>query len=129
MSITSAMSLSASGLRAERVRLNAASSNLANAHTTRTEGGGPYRRLDPVLAESEDGGVEVRELREDQSGGQRVYLPDHPDADREGMVRLPNVDPIHEVVNLISAQRGFEANATAFETARTMAERALDLMR
>ncbi|MFX9004137.1 flagellar basal body rod C-terminal domain-containing protein, partial [Acinetobacter baumannii] len=68
-------------------------------------------------------------IAEDQSGGKRVYSPGHPDADQDGFVTLPNVDPIHEVVNLISAQRGYDANATAVETLKTMAGRALDITR
>ena len=72
-------------------------------------------------------GVEVSQVVEDQTPGKKVYNPGHPDADAQGFVTLPNVNPIHEVVNLMSASRGFEANATAVETLKTMAQRALDI--
>jgi len=132
MSIFNSMNISASGLSAERVRVNAAASNLANANTTRTAQGGPYQRIDPILqsVDDDDGaGVKVAGLQQDTSGGRPMYMPDHPDADADGMVMMPNVDPINEVVNLVSAQRGFEANATAFETAKTLIDRALELIR
>lgn len=134
MNLFSSMNVSASGLTAQRVRVNLAASNIANAETTRGPDGKPYARLDPVLQdaplddESGPSGVTV-EVVADQSGGKQVYLPTHPDADASGMVTLPNVDPVHETVNLMSAQRGFEANATAFEAAKTMAMRALDIIR
>jgi len=134
MNVFDSMNISASGLRAQRTRVNAASSNLANAHSTRGPDGQPYQRLDPVFeaevgADGGPGGVKVAEIRADDEEGRRMFFPDHPDADAEGFVTLPNVDPVHEVVNLMSAQRGFEANATAFETAKTLAQRALEIMR
>jgi len=134
MNVFDSMNISASGLRAQRTRVNAASSNLANAHSTRGPDGQPYQRLDPVFEAMEGidggpGGVKVAEIRSDDREGRRVYFPDHPDADAEGFVTLPNVNPVHEVVNLMSAQRGFEANATAFETAKSLAQRALEIMR
>ncbi|MCP4498759.1 MAG: flagellar basal body rod protein FlgC [Deltaproteobacteria bacterium] len=135
MTIFDSMNVSASGLRAQRTRVNAASSNLANANSTRGPDGKPYQRLDPVFEAEADsstgqpGGVRVAEMRADQSEGRSMYMPDHPDANGDGFVTLPNVDPVHEIVNLMSAQRGFEANATAFETAKTLAQRALDIMR
>jgi flagellar basal-body rod protein FlgC len=117
----------------ERVRVNTASSNLANAETTRGPDGQPYRRLDPVFqsVENADGsvGVEVKEITQDPSAPRPVYMPEHPDADAGGFVLLPNVNPVHEVVNLMSAQRGYEANATAFETSKSMIGRALDILR
>ncbi|HYG68464.1 MAG TPA: flagellar basal body rod protein FlgC, partial [Anaeromyxobacteraceae bacterium] len=132
--------VSASGLSAERVRVNLASSNLANAETTRGPDGQPYRRLDPVLeavpfdaqlgaAGSEVAGVRVAEIARDDSPGRRVFLPSHPDADPDGYVTLPNVNPIHEVVNLLSAQKAYDANATAVDTLKTMAQRALEIAR
>ncbi len=132
MSIFNAMNISASGLTAERTRVNAAASNLANAHTTRTAQGGPYQRIDPILQSLDDddgAGVQVAGLAQDQSGGRPMYMPDHPDANADGIVMMPDVDPVHEVVNLMSAQRGFEANATAFDTAKTLIDRALELIR
>lgn len=135
MDFSSALKISASGMAASRERVNISSSNLANAETTRTPEGGPYKRLDPVfesmVVDEVSGATAVRvaEVTQDESGGKPVYLPGHPDADAQGFVRMPNVNPVHEVVNLISAQRGFEANATAADTVKTMAQRALDIMR
>src|SRR5690349_9816314 len=114
MNVFTALQVSATGMAAERTRVNLASSNLANAETTKTAEGGPYRRLDPVF-ESEvidDGGatgVRVAEVVRDESEGRPVYMPGHPDADGNGFVTLPNVNPVDEVVNLLSAQRGYEA--------------------
>jgi flagellar basal-body rod protein FlgC len=140
MDFLSALRVSSSGLSAERTRVNVAASNLANAETTRGPDGQPYRRLDPVLeavpfeatlgdAGPELHGVRVAELARDPGPGKRVYSPSHPDADADGFVTLPNVNPIHEVVNLMSAQKGFEANATAVDTLKTMAQRALEIAR
>lgn len=142
MDFLSALNVSASGLSAERTRVNLATSNLANAESTRGPDGQPYKRLDPVLqaapfsqelgaqlAGPQPLGVEVAEVRQDQTPGKRVYNPSHPDADKEGYVTFPNVNPIHEVVNLMSAQKSYEANATAVETLKTMAQRALDIAR
>ncbi len=140
MDFLSALRVSATGLAAERVRVNVAASNLANADTTRGADGKPYRRLDPVFEATplpqEPGapgpelvGVRVSQVVEDQGAGRRVYLPSHPDADRDGFVTLPDVNPIHEVVNLLSAQKAYDANATAVETLKTMAQRALDIAR
>jgi len=139
----SALKISASALSVERTRVNLAASNLANAETTRGPDGRPYRRLDPVLEAvpfEEDlaaagapqagvSGVRVAEIAEDDGPGRRVYNPSHPDADPDGYVTLPNVNPVHEVVNLITAQRGYDANATAIDTLKTMASRALDITR
>jgi len=140
MDFLSALRISSSGLTAERTRVNAASSNLANADSTRGPDGELYRRIDPVFsAEPLEGAgaldgtgpaaVKVEELQQDDGPGKRVYLPSHPDADAAGFVTLPNVNPIHEVVNLMSAQRAYDANATAVDTLKTMAQRALDITR
>ncbi len=140
MDFLSALRISASGLAAERVRVNLASSNLANAEATRGPDGKPYRRLDPVLEAVPFGdqlaaegaqpmAVRVSRVAEDAGAGRRVYDPSHPDADAQGFVTLPNVNPIHEVVNLMSASRAYDANASAVETLKTMAQRALDIAR
>ena len=154
MDFLTAMHVSASGLAAERTRVNVATSNLANAESTRGPDGRPYRRQDPVFeavalqpavaqagraaalaslpaltGRSEVMGVRVAEVRQDNSEGRKVYSPGHPDADDNGFVTLPNVNPIHEVVNLMSASRGYEANATALETLKGMAQRAIDIAR
>ena len=138
MDFLSALRVSATGLAAERVRVNVAASNLANAETTRGPDGAPYRRLDPVLeatpfepapgdAGPELVGVRVAQVVADPGPGKRVYLPSHPDADPDGFVTLPDVNPVHEIVNLLSAQKAYDANATAVETLKTMAQRALDI--
>jgi flagellar basal-body rod protein FlgC len=136
-----ALRVSASGLSAQRMRVNLATSNLANAESTRGPDGQPYRRKDPVLqavsfeanlrepGEAEAVGVEVAGISEETSPGKRVYSPGHPDADGDGFVTFPDVNPIHEVVNLMSASRSYEANATALETLKSMALRALEIAR
>lgn len=140
MDFFTALHVSSSGLTAERTRVNLATSNLANAETTRTAAGGPYKRLDPVFeavsfdsreAGAQDGamGVQVSQIVADPTLGKRVYSPGHPDSDPNGFVQLPNVDPIHEVVNLMSASRAYEANATAVETIKGMAMRGLEITR
>jgi flagellar basal-body rod protein FlgC len=143
MDFFTALEVSGSGLSAERTRVNLASSNLANAETTRDANGGVYKRLDPVFeavhlrgtgtpggtADENPAAVRVAQVVADQSGGHKVYSPGHPDADADGFVVFPNVNPVYEVVNLLSASRGFEANATAIETLKQMAQRGLDITR
>jgi flagellar basal-body rod protein FlgC len=144
MDFFTALHVSGSGLSAERTRVNLAASNLANAETTRTASGGAYQRLDPVFetermaSASDPGGlpgpdapmgVEVSKVVADPTPGKRVYSPGHPDADADGFVTFPNVNPVHEVVNLLSASRGYEANATAVDTLKQMATRGLDIGR
>ncbi len=141
MDFLSALKISASGMSAERTRVTVATSNLANAESTRGPDGKPYQRLDPVLETKpfEDAmgmangsgvaGVAVAEIRKDETPGRQVYSPGHPDADANGFVTFPNVNPIHEVVNLMSASKGYEANATAVETLKAMASKALDIIR
>ncbi len=139
----SALRISGSALSAQRTRVNLASSNLANAESTRGPDGQPYHRRDPVLAavpfEAELGGasgqagvaqgVAVTQIVEDPSPGKKVYLPGHPDSDGDGFVTFPNVNPLHESVNLLTASRSYEANATAVETLKSMAQRAMDISR
>ena len=145
MKMFSGIEASASGLTAERLRMDLIASNLANAESTKTESGGPYRRkvaiFEPrgarysfrdILSKSFGTlpeGVEVTGVREDSSPFKRVYMPGHPDADEEGYVTYPNVDVTTEMVDLMAATRAYEANVTAIEAAKTMAQRALDLLR
>jgi len=142
MDFLTALRISGSGLSVERTRVNLSSSNLANAETTRTAAGGPYKRLDPVIQavpfEPELGQAAapgpaiapiISTIVADNGQGRKVYSPGHPDADPEGFVTFPNVNPVHEVVNLMSASRSYEANATAIETLKTMAQRGLDISR
>jgi flagellar basal-body rod protein FlgC len=123
--------ISASGLSAQRARLDVIASNLANVETTRTPGGGPYRRLLPVFASRtrNPGGVAVVGIAVDPRDPRRVYQPGHPDADPDGFVAYPNVNIVEEMVDLVSATRSYEANAAAYNAAKTMAQRALDLGR
>jgi len=132
--------ISASGMTAERLRMDTIANNLANANTTRTAAGGPYRRQVPVFAARERGlrsgpggfagaGVRVVGIRHDPGPPRLVYDPSHPDAGPDGYVAMPNVDVVREMVDLISASRAYEANVAAFNTAKSMAMRALEIGR
>ncbi len=140
MSFFSSMNISASGLTAQRIRMNVASRNLANINTTRTSQGGPYRRQDVVFTaaalETATGypenrvsgaGVRVAGIIEDSRPHPLKYDPYHPDANDDGYVAMPNVDLMEEMVNLISASRSYEANIAAFQTTRQMAGTALNI--
>jgi flagellar basal-body rod protein FlgC len=129
--------VSASGLQAQRTRMNLIASNMANAHTTRTESGGPYKRKDAVfMAEqidpSSDGtleGVKVENVIEDNTPPQMVYDPGHPDADKDGYVAMPNVSVIEEMANMMMAARAYEANVAAFNVSKTMLLKSLEIGR
>lgn len=140
LGVFSALEVSASGLAAERIRMNTIASNLANARTTRTEEGGPYRRIDPLfeavpldsfqaVMDSEAGVSRVRVARlvEDERPGVMVYEPGHPDANNAGYVEYPNVNAVEEMVNMITASRAYEAGVTSIETVKQMARSAIDL--
>ena len=144
MSFLGSLNISASGLTAQRYRMDVISQNIANADTTRTEAGGPYRRK-TVVFESRDNnqqfaqilnaqtgdigeaGVQVSQLTEDSSDFKRTYDPSHPDADAAGYVNLPNVDMSKEMVDMMSATRSYEANITVLNAVKMMASRALDI--
>ena len=132
------MRICASGLTAERERMDVIAENLANARTTRTPDGGPYRRkivlFEPILAEVEGEeraqGVEATRIGVDRvTDFERVLDPGHPDAGPDGMVVYPNVNTVMEMADLITSMRAYEANLTAQENFVRMAERALDLLR
>ena len=127
------LTVSLSGMIAQKYRLDAIAWNLANAHTTRAPGGGPYRRRDVVIAAWPYGpgelGVKVVGVYRDPRPFRVRYEPGHPDADGQGFVRLPNVNPLEEMANLVAALRAYEANARAFEAAKRMALRALETLR
>jgi len=151
------MDVSSSGLTAQRLRMEVEASNLANAESTRTPEGGPYRRKMVQLGEREPGssgaeswgralalaagmpasypggrlgrGVRVLQIATDPSAPRREYRPGHPDADAQGYVTLPNVNPALEMVELIAASRAYEANLAALETAKGMVQRTLDVGR
>lgn len=126
-----AFDISASGLSAQRARLDLIASNIANVETTRTPEGGPYRRLQAVFASRGrgPGGVEVLGVATDPRPAPQVYQPGHPDADPQGYVAYPNVNIVEEMVDLVSATRSYQANAAALSAAKTMAQQALDLGR
>jgi flagellar basal-body rod protein FlgC len=136
------MEVAASGLSAERTRMNTVASNLANARTTRTEAGGPYKRLDPVFEAigldnergvmATQGGVslvKVARIQEDTRPGMMVYEPGHPDANASGYVEYPNVNAVEEMVNMITASRAYEAGVTSIDTVKAMGRSALDIGR
>ena len=141
MDFFTAMEVSASGMTAERTRMNVASSNLANATTTETAQGGPYKRRDVVLSSVDGPGgvsggqaggfghavsaVRVAGVVEDQNLPRLEYDPGHPDANEDGYVAYPNVSVVEEMVDMITASRAYEAGVTALNTAVSMAERAL----
>jgi flagellar basal-body rod protein FlgC len=133
MDLFTAMDISASGMRAQRTRMNIISSNIANAQTTRSATGGPFQRRDVVLRENafEDNlsSVEVEKIVSDPTPGQRIYDPSNPDADEKGYVTMPNVNLMEEMVNMIGASQAFEANTTAVKAQKDMALKALALGR
>ena len=103
-----------SGLSAQRKKMDVVTSNIANASTTSTPEGGPYKR-------------KVNQVREDAEGFKKIFDPAHPDADPEGMVTLPNVNLMLEMTDLITASRAYEANATAFDAIKNMALKAMEI--
>ncbi len=136
MDLIDTFNITASGLAAQRTRVQTSAANLANARTTRTEEGGPYQRRVPVFKtapidpfgsalDQELAMVEVAEIEVDTSPGQRIYDPAHPDADDEGFVMLPNVEILTEMVDLMSASRAYEANANVLDVTSDLAMRAL----
>lgn len=134
MGLISLMKVSATGLSAERLRMDTIADNLANANTTRSVNGGPYRRkvamFQPITPSPQlPGGVRVAGIVEDTTPLRRVYQPGHPDADPNGYVTYPNVDMVHEMVDLITASRAYEANIQAFNAAKQMFMRTLDIGR
>ena len=142
MNIAKAFSIPASGLDAQRERLNVISSNLANVNSTETEEGGPYRRQDVVFtavpiekgfatALNQSMGslkkVEVSEIAHDMRPFKKVFEPNHPGADPNGYVLYPNVNAMEEMVNMISALRSYEANVTVLNAVKSMAAKALEI--
>jgi flagellar basal-body rod protein FlgC len=133
MDLFTAMDISASGLTAQRTRMNVISSNLANAQTTRTNEGGPYKRRDVIFKETSFEGqlssVEVDGIVTDPTPGKQIYDPGNPDADASGNVTMPNVNMMEEMVNMINATRAFEANSIAVKSQKDMALKALTIGR
>lgn len=140
MNILDTLRISASGLTAQRVRLQAISSNMANARSTRTEEGTPYRRQMPVFQAvganafgselaQQLSRVEVVDVEKSDAPFRQVFDPGHPDADDDGYVQYPNVDILHEMVDLMNTSRTYEANSNVTETTYKMANQALELGR
>jgi flagellar basal-body rod protein FlgC len=147
MGMFDSMHVSASGLAAERLRMDVIAQNLANVNSTRGADGQPYRRHEVVFRSSEVGstsgpgnvderatnapldGVEAVAIVEDPSALRTVYDPSHPDADENGYVSYPNVNPVTEMVDMMTATRAYEANVTAMNAAKNMALKALDILR
>lgn len=124
--LSSAMRASASGLKAQRVRMDVISSNIANANSVKANGREPYKRQDALLRAS-DNGVEISGIVTDNSPPRSVYEPGNPLADGEGNVLYSNVEPVIEMVNMISASRAYEANVAAFNSAKSMVRSALNI--
>jgi flagellar basal-body rod protein FlgC len=145
MSLLSMLSVSASGMAAQRARAEVLVENLANAETTRTPDGGPYRRKDVIFKaeratmpfgsvfraelDRDALGVSVSDVVEDTREPEKRYLPGHPDADREGYVAFPRVNPAEDMVDLMGASRGYQANVAAMSAVKDMIHRAIDLLR
>lgn len=141
MSLFAALSVSASGMSAQRQRAELLVENIANAETTRTPEGGPYRRKDAVFASEptaspfssvlnqELSGVRVAEIVTDTRPPEKRYLPGHPDADAEGYVAVPRMNPAEDMVDLMGATRGYQANVAAISAVKDMIQRSLDLLR
>ena len=145
MSLFQLLSVSGSGLTAQRQRAELIVENLANAETTRTADGGPYRRRDVIFesgaqsspfsavfqAELGDGmqGVSVSDVVTDMRDPERRYMPGHPDADESGYVAFPKLNPAEEMVDLMSATRGYQANVSAMSAVKDMILRSIDLMK
>ena len=152
MGLFDAIDISGSGLSAERLRMDVTAENLANAQTTRGPNGGPYQRKEVVLqtaqpngfatqlaaatgsvqgttAAQAPGGVQAVGIVTDPSAPKQVYDPGHPDANAQGYVLMPNVNPVTEMVDLIASSRSYEANVTALQTAKSMFSKTFDLLR
>ena len=141
MKLLNTLSISASGLTAERLRLDVVANNISNASTTRTPEGGPYQKRAVVFREklvremTNNGmiqvgrGVEVAAIVRDQSPPRIVYNPNHPDADERGFVAMPNIDLAVEIGNMITATRSFDANVTVINATKNMAMRAMEIGR
>jgi flagellar basal-body rod protein FlgC len=145
MSLFSTLSVSASGMAAQRARTEVLVENLANSETTRTPEGGPYRRKDVVFTEDSNigsfsseldsalgpalSGVAVSEISIDASGPEMRYQPGHPDADKDGYVAYPKINPAEDMVDLMGASRGYEANVAAISAVKDMINKSLDLFK
>ncbi len=142
MKVFQSMNISATGLTAERFRLDIIANNIANVNTTRTPEGGPFKRQVPIFTQKLQqviegsggtnllgGGVKVSKIAEDQTPPRMAYNPEHPDANEEGYVAMPNINIVNEMVDMITATRGYEANVTAINATKSMYLKALEIGR
>lgn len=146
MSLFSALSVSASGMAAQRARAALLVENIANSETTRTPEGGPYRRKDAIFSSDDVGsafgseldaqlggnqltGVRVSGISVDNSAPEKRYMPGHPDADADGYVSIPKVNPAEDMVDLMSANRSYQANVSAMSAVKDMIQKSIDLLR
>lgn len=143
MSLFGSLSVSASGMDAQRARAEVLAENLANSETTRTAGGGPYRRKDVLFESSavdspfgsefqsalEGQGVKVAGVLVDQRDPEKRYMPGHPDADVDGYVAFPHINPAEDMVDLMNASRGYQANVAAISAVKDMIQRSLDILK
>lgn len=145
MGVFTAMNVAATGMTAQQLRMDTIAENIANAQTTRTQDSEAYRRKIPVFVEKDTtsfdnilngymdyyrpNGVKVTQIVEDPSDLRLVYEPDNPDANEDGYVEYPNIDTVTEMTNLIDSSRSFEASATAFNAAKAIAAKGLELFR
>ena len=144
MSLFSSLSVAASGMAAERTRAQLLVENVANSETTRTPDGGPYRRKDVVFStqqvgspfsavfqtemESTSTGVTVSDVTVDQRDPDKRYMPGHPDADKDGYVSFPRINPAEDMVDLVDASRNYEGNVAAISAVKDMIQRSIDLL-
>jgi flagellar basal-body rod protein FlgC len=142
MSLFASLSVSASGMAAQRTRAALLVENIANSETTRTPEGGPYRRKDAVFSTSPVGsefaselesqlqtGVQVTSISVDQRDPEKQYAPGHPDADADGYVSVPRVNPAEDMVDLVTANRSYQANVAAMSAVKDMIQKSIDLLR
>jgi flagellar basal-body rod protein FlgC len=142
MSLFSSLSVSASGMAAQRTRAALLVENIANAETTRTPEGGPYRRKDAVfstmpvssefaseLQSQLQTGVTVSDISVDQTPPEKQYMPGHPDADADGYVNIPRINAAEDMVDLTSANRSYQANVSAISAVKDMIQKSIDLLR
>lgn len=144
MSFLSSLNISGTGMTAQRMRLDVAAENIANIETTRTESGGPYRRKMIVLQAKDNSfrdvlstvagksvqtnaGVRATAIIDDETELKAVYDPEHPDADENGYVMMPNIDMVKEMTDSMAATRSYEANITAYNAVKLMAQKALEV--
>ena len=142
MSLFSALTVSATGMEAQRTRAALLVENIANSETTRTPEGGPYRRKDAIFSTSNVGsefaselesqlqtGVQVTQISVDQRDPEKQYAPGHPDADADGYVSIPRMNPAEDMVDLVTANRSYQANVAAMSAVKDMIQKSIDLLR